>query len=169
MKKNLKTILVISALLTPWMQVQANAQDFNLAITLLPTRTLASSLTAPTGAANPGGTVSTSLGAYSVVLVSYTSPYTVSVAMSQLTSSPNLIPWASVTYVPGSMTWVIPATSAATSTNLAFASVDAVVPISVTKSDAATTSMSWVPSLSVVVPGSQAAGVYTATVTHSLS
>jgi hypothetical protein len=89
--------------------------------------------------------------------------------MTQLTASGGSIPFAAMTYIPGAMGWTTPGTSAATATNQPFASVSAVTPISVTTSDASTTSMSWTPQLSVVVPGSQATGIYSATITHSLS
>ena len=164
---------MVFALLVPMMlayQVQAKAQSFSLTIGVTSTRTLASNATPVVSiSTTAGGTTTTSLGAYSVALVAYTSPYTVSVAMTQLTASGGLIPFAAMTYLPGTIGWTTAGTSAATASNQPFASTTAVVPITVTTSDASTTSMSWTPQLSVVVPGSQATGVYTATITHSLS
>jgi hypothetical protein len=170
MKRNSKVLLIVIALLLPWMQVQANAQNFNLQVSVLPSRTLISNLVAATSTpTTAGGTTTTSLGSYSVSLVNYSSAYNVAVTMTQLTSGSDTVPFAAMSYLPGSMTWTNGLTSAATSTNRTFASATAVVPIAVTTSDAGTLSMSWIPSLTVVVPGSQATGTYTATITHSLS
>jgi len=173
MKKNLKSAVVVFALLIPSMlayQVQAKAQSFSLTVAVASTRTLASNSTPVVSASTAaGGTTTTSLGTYSVALVAYTSPYTVTVAMTQLTATGGLIPFAAMTYQPGALGWTNGGTSAATASNQPFASSSAVTPISVTTSDVSTTSMSWTPFLQVVVPGSQPTGVYTATITHSLS
>jgi hypothetical protein len=173
MKKNLKSAVVVFALLIPSMlayQVQAKAQSFSLTVAVASTRTLASNSTPVVSASTAaGGTTTTSLGTYSVALVAYTSPYTVTVAMTQLTATGGSIPFTAMTYLPGTILWTTPGTSAATASNQAFSSTSAVTPISVTTSDASTTSMSWIPQLSVIVPGGQAIGIYTATITHSLS
>ena len=173
MKVNLKSVVVVIGLLaTPMLgyQVQANAQSFTMTVGLASTRLLASNDTPVVSAtATAGGTTVTSLGSYSVALVNYSSPYNVSVAMKQLTAGGASIPFSAMTYLPGVIGWTTTGTSLATSIDRLFASAAAVVPIAVTTSDASTTSMSWTPQLSVVVPVSQATGIYTARITHSLS
>jgi hypothetical protein len=173
MKVNLKTtVAVVVSLLvsSQGFQSQANAQSFSMTVALASTRVLASNSVPVTSVSTAaGGTTLTSLGNYSVALVNYNSPYNVSVAMTQLTATGGSIPFTAMTYLPGTILWTTPGTSAATASNQAFSSTSAVTPISVTTSDASTTSMSWIPQLSVIVPGGQAIGIYTATITHSLS
>lgn len=171
MKKNPRFYLAIVALLIPIIQLQqvpANAQSFSLLVAVTPTRTLVCSSTAISTSTTAGGTTGNTLGACIVSLVSYTSPYKVTVQMAQLTSGSNLIPFSAVSYLPGALSWSAQSLSAATTSNVIFSSTAPIETISVSNSDASTLSMSWTPALSVVVPNGQATGLYTATITHSL-
>jgi hypothetical protein len=174
MKKYLKLCFTVLVLLLPSMffyQVHASAaQTFNLPVSVASTHALACDVAAATSTStNAGSTSNTSLGVCSVSLVAYTAPYTVTVAMTQLTSAGVTIPFNAVTYNPGSLTWITVTPSTATATNQTFASSAAVTPISVSVSDTSALSMTWTPRLAVIVPVGQATGIYTATITHSLT
>jgi hypothetical protein len=123
------------------------------------------------GSGAPGTTISAPLGAVTVTdaraLVSAT--WTATVASTAFTTggvtTPETIPAADLTYNPGAIT----TTGIITTTGTAVTLSDAAQPVVTGTAGVGNNTASWDPTIAVAVPAAAVAGLYTGTLTESVS
>ena len=112
-----------------------------------------------------GGSNTTALGSYFVNFDCDTTPLTVSVSMTALsTGSGDPIPFSGITYQAAIPAWLGADASATRPALIMSASAQTGLTLTPTL---ASTKATWIPSLTVVVPSGQAIGTYTSTITTS--